>query len=119
VKVEFGPLAIREVFQAADIHAERDPGKSDRFLRDLGQTISLLKDYPLIGEQVVRDSRRFPCWLTYVVDPDVVTIIAVAHMKRWPHYWLRRLCAALTGERFKPPRSDRLTTRFAPADKPS
>ena len=34
---------------------------------------------------------RFPYSVLYTVDPDVLYIVAVAHQKRRPNYWLRRL----------------------------
>jgi plasmid stabilization system protein ParE len=34
---------------------------------------------------------RFPFSIIYLDDPDVLVIIAVAHSKRKPGYWKRRL----------------------------
>ena len=34
---------------------------------------------------------RFPYSLLYVIEPDRIRIIAVAHQKRRPGYWSRRL----------------------------
>jgi plasmid stabilization system protein ParE len=35
--------------------------------------------------------QRFPFSVVYLDDPDVITIIAVAHSKRKPGYWRQRL----------------------------
>jgi|SRR5277367_1528256 len=35
--------------------------------------------------------QRFPFSVVYLDDPDVITIIAVAHSKRKPGYWKDRL----------------------------
>jgi toxin ParE1/3/4 len=35
--------------------------------------------------------QRFPFSIVYLDDPDLVTIIAVAHAKRKPGYWKERL----------------------------
>ena len=35
--------------------------------------------------------RRFPFSIIYLDDPDVVSIVAVAHSKRKPGYWKPRL----------------------------
>ncbi len=35
--------------------------------------------------------RRFPFSVIYLDDPDIVTIIAVAHGKRKPGYWKHRV----------------------------
>lgn len=34
---------------------------------------------------------RFPLSIIYLADPDMVTIIAVAHSKRKPGYWKNRV----------------------------
>jgi len=35
--------------------------------------------------------RRFPFSIIYLDDPDVLSIVAVAHSKRKPGYWKSRL----------------------------
>jgi hypothetical protein len=35
--------------------------------------------------------RRFPFSIIYLDDPDVLSIVAVAHSKRKPGYWKTRL----------------------------
>ena len=35
--------------------------------------------------------KKFPYNVVYLLDPDAVFIIAVAHQSRHPDYWLRRL----------------------------
>ena len=35
--------------------------------------------------------QRFPYNLLHTVDPDVLFIVAIAHQKRRPEYWLKRL----------------------------
>jgi len=34
---------------------------------------------------------RFPFSIVYLDDPEVLTIVAVAHAKRKPGYWRRRI----------------------------
>jgi toxin ParE1/3/4 len=34
---------------------------------------------------------RFPFSITYLDDPDVLSVIAVAHGKRTPGYWKQRV----------------------------
>ena len=34
--------------------------------------------------------RRFPFAIGYVVEDDTVTVLAIAHLRRRPGYWLRR-----------------------------
>lgn len=35
--------------------------------------------------------KRFPYQLVYLIEPDAIYIIALAHLKRQPNYWLYRL----------------------------
>lgn len=48
---------------------------------------------PAIGEKGVRRKvlRGFSYNLHYIIEPDVIRIVAVAHQKRHPDYWTDRL----------------------------
>ncbi len=35
--------------------------------------------------------RRFPYMIVYLVDPDEIFIVAVAHVRRLPGYWTSRV----------------------------
>jgi plasmid stabilization system protein ParE len=43
------------------------------------------------GETRHKLIRRFPYSLLYVIEPDRIRVLAVAHQKRRPGYWRNRL----------------------------
>ena len=49
--------------------------------------------YPVEFTPLVRrkNVERFPYYLAYVIEPDAIAIIAVAHVRRQPLYWIRRV----------------------------
>ena len=49
--------------------------------------------FPLLYEPDIRSAkvRRFPYRVVYVIVERVVDVIAVAHAKRRPGYWHRRI----------------------------
>jgi toxin ParE1/3/4 len=56
-----------------------------------------LKQFPETGVQVhpigVRRlvMKKFPYKIFYIADPDAIFVVAVAHERRHPEYWLHRL----------------------------
>jgi plasmid stabilization system protein ParE len=96
VRIRFAALAARELNEAADFYLSKRRGLAERFLAQIDGTLALLKREPRVGAPFVRDVRRlrllrFPYWIVYSVGADVIHIHAVAHMKRRPTYWLRRV----------------------------
>ena len=50
------------------------------------------KVYPCLGKEVRRHfGKPFPYALIYAEEPQSVLVLAVAHFKRRPGYWLHRL----------------------------
>jgi toxin ParE1/3/4 len=65
------------------------------FLDDVERAINLVRNHPASGQSVGGTFRRillhrFPFSLIYVVEPDAVLIVAVAHQRRRPDYWRDR-----------------------------
>ena len=47
--------------------------------------------YPLISKEIRRKLLdRFPYSFLYVIEDEVIRVIAVAHQKRRPKYWYNR-----------------------------
>ena len=95
--IRFRPAAAREL--AADYrYYENDyPGRGDRFVAAVDVVLRDIAEhpdrYPLLLEPDIRSAKvkRFPYRIVYVVIGDDVDIVAVAHAKRRPAYWRRRL----------------------------
>lgn len=86
--------------EAAEWYAERVDGLGDRFLLEAEAAFARIDETPLTGSpwthrrlpEGVRRMllRSFPYSVVYIVEPRVV-IVAVAHLRRRPGYWVRRL----------------------------
>ncbi len=95
--IRFRPAAAREL--AADFrYYEKDfPGRGRRFVEAvdvaLGQIAGAPERFPLLFEPDIRSAKvkRFPYRVVYIVVDDVIDVIAVAHAKRRPAYWRRRV----------------------------
>lgn len=76
----------------ADVSAEL----AEAFVESVEAGISSILDRPRAWKRVGRRVRRyllhrFPYGIHYVVQDDVVIIVAIAHMRRRPGYWRDRV----------------------------
>ena len=95
MKVEFHPLAERELIEAAQFYERAAPGLGGEFLGELERLTVLVGAYPDAGlgdtqELRVLHARRFPYSLIYQVGTESVLVLAVAHQRRRPKYWVDR-----------------------------
>jgi hypothetical protein len=96
VNVRFLTLAQQEVDEAVVWLDGRVEGKSIEFLDELDRVVRLVKAYPLAFVEIEPEIRRclfarFPYSLVYGIDDDTLVVIAVAHARRSPRYWVDRL----------------------------
>lgn len=70
------------------------------FVDSVERAIRQIRRFPRAAAHVPRQAteeirrhvlRRFPYTIIYLVDPDEIFIIAVAHTRRRPGYWAARL----------------------------
>lgn len=76
-------------------------GLGDRLWSEIEAAISLISDFPSVGEVVRRVGvkevvrrvplRHFPFLLVYRVYSDHIEVVALAHTSRKPRYWRGRL----------------------------
>ena len=95
-KVEFLDEANREFQAAFDWHIERSEQAAARFSQEDSNAISKIAAAPDRWQSGIRGTRRiflkkFPFAVIYRELPDVVQILAVAHVRRRPGYWKKRL----------------------------
>lgn len=86
--------------EAAEWYSERVSGLGERFLLDTESAFARIDEAPLTGapwaHRRLPDGvrrmflRSFPYAVVYIVEPRVV-IVAVAHLRRRPGYWVKRL----------------------------
>ncbi len=94
--VTFHEDANAEMNDAAQYYEERAFGLGLSFLDAVeGAVDNILENpeaYQLVGDEVRHKLfMRFPYSLLYVVEPDRIRVVAVAHQKRRPGYWSYRL----------------------------
>jgi plasmid stabilization system protein ParE len=101
VRVELHPEARAEVRAAAFWYEERRPGLGDRFVERVNEVLQRLEEAPTLYpvwpgtegapvpiHKAVLD--QFPYLVAFELHTENVLILAVAHAKRQPLYWLAR-----------------------------
>ena len=99
-RVRVVALAEAEFREAATWYAERDPRVAERFTDEVRRTLELIATFPQIGSRVPGiddpDVRRlpiqkFPYHAVFARLPDGIEVVAIAHDRRRPAYFLSRL----------------------------
>jgi plasmid stabilization system protein ParE len=95
--VLFHRLATREFVAARRRFARYSPFTEDRFVAAVRTAVDRIDANPYIGSQLqgpyrwVR-TRRYPFVIYYeVLGPNLARVYAVAHARRRPGYWMRRV----------------------------
>jgi plasmid stabilization system protein ParE len=94
--LEFHHLAVEEARAARRWYARRSRSAANRFLAELQRALQQImfapKQWPasLNGTRVFR-LRRFPYVVVFAEQPLWVLVVAVAHTRRKPGYWRRRI----------------------------
>lgn len=92
----FHPLAEQELVDAAAYYEEQKIGLGLEYLREIESAVNFLIRYPEAGSKLRGSVRRitlpkFPYSLLYrQLDNNQIRILAVAHHKRRPQYWVDR-----------------------------
>jgi plasmid stabilization system protein ParE len=94
--IELHPEAIAEARDAREWYAERSSVAADAFMAELDAAIDRICESPDRWPTYLHGTRRylmkrFPYLVVYRVINDKPQVIAVAHGKRKPGYWRRRL----------------------------
>lgn len=76
-------------------YESRVPGLGTSFADAVERTISFIREYPEVGTLVGQSRRRvlvrgFPYGVIYQSMPDLVLVLAIAHLQRRPGYWRSR-----------------------------
>jgi len=96
-RVTFHEEADSEVKEAALYYEDRAPDLGLAFLGEIEKTLRRILANPMTYQAVGGDVHqapvaRFPYSVLYAIEPDErVRVIAVAHQKRRPGYWRKRL----------------------------
>ncbi|MEQ8785394.1 MAG: type II toxin-antitoxin system RelE/ParE family toxin [Pirellulaceae bacterium] len=94
--LEFHPEARLETFEAFDWYAARSMEAAHAFQQELADAGRAIQSHPELWASYLFGTRRyllkrFPFVLVYRVTPARIEIVAVAHGRRNPGYWRRRV----------------------------
>jgi len=93
----FHPAAEAEFYAAIDWYAARDANAAADFAAPVQHAVQLIVELPQAWptwpgreDLRVRVLARFPFSIIYTVEAGAMVVVAVAHHRRRPGYWLRR-----------------------------
>ena len=97
-RVEFIPEALREIDDAFEWYLQRSVQAAEAFVRETTSAFALIASSPTVWPRFEAGTRRyvlrkFPYSVIYHEIPGGIEVVAVAHHKRRPRYWRRRLDA--------------------------
>jgi len=95
VEVRLHPDAEGELRAAYLWYLDRSQIVAEAFQLEIDHAIQVISESPTRWPHVTESERRyvfprFPFSLVYRVKPQIVEVIAVAHQKRRPKYWVER-----------------------------
>lgn len=95
MKFRYHPEAAHELTESTRYYEEKSAGLGEEFLNEIEEAIAQASAYPkswkLLAEQDRRILlKRFPYEIIYDVTENIITVIAVKHLKRKPGYWTSR-----------------------------
>jgi plasmid stabilization system protein ParE len=96
MKSIFLPDAQEEFLEASRYYETEAPGVGMAFIVEVHRTVSTVVAHPRSAPEVRSNIRKkiinhFPYSLFYSIEVDLIVIVAIAHNKRRPTYWHRRL----------------------------
>jgi toxin ParE1/3/4 len=94
MNVVFLEEARREFFAASDYYESQQPGLGQRFAEEVDQAIRWVVENPdvLTRRGIYRrlSLHIFPYYIPYIVRGSTLWVVAVAHARRRPEYWIKR-----------------------------
>lgn len=96
ISVQFDPDAKEEFIEAVQYYESCQKGLGRRFRLIFEASVKKISKTPLMYRVIKAPFRRlllpkFPYMIIYSIEPDHIRIIAVAHTKRKPEYWSKRV----------------------------
>ncbi len=95
MRVELHPEADAEFTAQIEYYEEKEVGLGARFYREVMTSLEWIAQNPFVPR--LRKSYRrlnlkvFHFYIAYVIEGDVVWVLAVAHGGKRPEYWRGRL----------------------------
>lgn len=94
--IDFLPEADQEMLEAARYYQSLSSGLGDDYLAEVEHAVQSIllspQTWPVLeGDFRRRLVKRFPFGVIYRIEPDIIVIIAVAHLRKKPGYWKNRI----------------------------
>ncbi len=94
--VVFLPEAEQEMLEVAIYYQSQASGLGVDYLSEVERAVQAIAESPMTwpiieGELRRRLVRRFPFGILYHIEQEEIIIVAVAHVRRKPGYWKRRI----------------------------
>ena len=95
-QIDVHPEAVAEARAAVQWYRERSTSAADAFLVELDLAVERIAENPEMYPHYVRGTRRyllqrFPFYLVYREIAGKLEIVAIAHGRRKPGYWKKRV----------------------------
>ena len=95
ISVVFDPDARAEFLEAVQYYEDSQTGLGRRFRVAVEAAVKSITESPFRYRVLHPPFRRyllpnFPYAIIYCIEPENILIIAVAHTKRKPGYWIKR-----------------------------
>jgi len=95
ISVDFDPDARAEFLEAVKYYEDCQAGLGRRFRIAVEAAVQSVAETPFRYRVLHAPFRRylltnFPYSIIYCIEPENILIIAVAHTKRKPGYWIKR-----------------------------
>jgi plasmid stabilization system protein ParE len=96
MRLLFHPDAEEELLEASRYYELEAPGVGLAFLAEVHRTLQAILDHPATAPKVNGNIRKkilkhFPYSILLATGADQIIVVAVAHHKRRPTYWHKRL----------------------------
>ena len=95
ISVDFDPDARAEFLEAVKYYEDCQAGLGRRFRIAVEAAVQSVAETPFRYRVLHAPFRRylltnFPYSIIYCIEPENILIIAIAHTKRKPGYWIKR-----------------------------
>jgi plasmid stabilization system protein ParE len=96
MRLSFFEDALAEIEESRAWYRARSESAEAAFLHEIDHAVRLVQDAPYRWPAFLSGTRRyvfptFPYSLVYLIEDEIVNVVAVAHDKRRPGYWRKRL----------------------------